>query len=131
MRVPPLPRSPGGSRRFLDAYTQGLSTTELERLFTRGTLWLITAFGLPNLIVLLEVADRLTLKNDLEIARDILQAMLPRGADEPAERAAVHTCAAVTIHHLLHRDPRPDHWTADLRECGAEPAAAATRGRQL
>jgi sigma-B regulation protein RsbU (phosphoserine phosphatase) len=149
MRVPPLPRSPGGSRRFLDAYTQGLSTTELERLFTRdapeayrffsraidfaelrklpwyrrtiahvrlfflaftlkltparralyglalvaafvglmdvaifarGTLWLITAFGLLNLIVLLEVADRLSLKNDLEIAREIQQAMLPRAA---------------------------------------------------
>ena len=149
MQVPPLPRSPGGSRRFLDAYTQGLSTTELERLFTRdapeayrffsraidfaelrklpwhrrtiahvrlfflaftlkltparralyglalvaalvglmdvaifarGTLWLITAFGLLNLIVLLEVADRLSLKNDLEIAREIQQAMLPRAA---------------------------------------------------
>lgn len=149
MQVPPLPRSPDGSRRFLDAYTQGLSTTELERLFTRdtpeayrffsrtidfvelrklpwhrrtiahvrlfflaftlkltparralygvalvatligildvamfaqGTLWLITAFGLLNLIVLLEVADRLSLKNDLEIAREIQQAMLPRAA---------------------------------------------------
>jgi serine phosphatase RsbU (regulator of sigma subunit) len=149
MQVPPLPRSPGGSRRFLDAYTQGLSTTELERLFTRdapeayrffsrtidfaelrklrwhrrtiaharlfflaftlkltparralyglalvatvvglmdvamfarGTLWLLTAFGLLNLIVLLEVADRLSLKNDLEIAREIQQAMLPRAA---------------------------------------------------
>ena len=160
MKVPPLPRTPGGTRRFLDAYTQGLSKTELERLFTqdapdayrffsrtidfaelrklpwhrrtlaharlfflaftlrltparraiyavaliaaaigmfelivgvhlllvphpvfaKGTLWLITAFVLVNLIVLLEVADRLTLKNDLEIARDIQQAMLPRGA---------------------------------------------------
>jgi serine phosphatase RsbU (regulator of sigma subunit) len=160
MQVPPLPRTPGGARRFLDAYTQGLSTTELERLFTqdapeayrffsraidftelqklpwhrrtfaharlfflaftlkltparraiyamaliaavigmfelvqgvhlllfphpvfaRGTLWLITAFVLVNLIVLLEVADRLTLKNDLEIAREIQLSMLPRAA---------------------------------------------------
>ena len=32
-----------------------------------------------NLLVLLEVADRLSLKNDLEIARDIQQAMLPSG----------------------------------------------------
>jgi serine phosphatase RsbU (regulator of sigma subunit) len=149
MQVPPLPRTPGGSKRFLDAYTQGLSTSELERLFTRdapeayrffsraidfrelsklpwhrrtiahvrlfflaftlkltparralyglgliaaligivdvsvfarGTFWLVTAFALINLIVLLEVADRLSLKNDLEIAREIQQAMLPRAA---------------------------------------------------
>jgi hypothetical protein len=39
-------------------------------VFARGTLWLIAAFGLLNLIVLLEVADRLSLKNDLEIARE-------------------------------------------------------------
>jgi serine phosphatase RsbU (regulator of sigma subunit) len=149
MQVPPLPRTPGGSKRFLDAYTQGLSATELERLFTRdapeayrffsraidfgelrklpwhrrtiahvrlfflaftlkltparralyglglvaaviglvdvsvfarGTMWLVTAFVLINLIVLLEVADRLSLKNDLEIAREIQQSMLPRAA---------------------------------------------------
>jgi phosphoserine phosphatase RsbU/P len=42
-----------------------------------GTLLL--AFGLLNLLVLLEVADRLSLKNDLEIAREIQQAMLPAG----------------------------------------------------
>jgi sigma-B regulation protein RsbU (phosphoserine phosphatase) len=158
MSVPPLPR--GGSGRFFEAYTQGLTTTELERLFTRdtpeayrvfsrtidvdalkrlpwhrrtlaharffflaftlklsparraiyglalictiiglanlfqqfhwlllphpafagGTLWLLTGFLLVNLLVLLEVADRLTLKNDLEIAREIQLAMLPRRA---------------------------------------------------
>ena len=160
MEVPPLPRTPGGSDRFFEAYTQGLTTVDLERLFTRdtpeayrffsrtidftqlnklpwhrriltharlfflaftmkltparraiygmslvavvvglfelfqevhlfllphpvfapGTLWLLTGFLLTNLLVLLEVADRLTLKNDLEIARQIQQAMLPRGA---------------------------------------------------
>ena len=160
MNVPPLPRTPGGQRRFFDAYTQGLTTAEVERLFTRdapeayrffsrgidldelrrlpwhrrllaharlfflaftlkltparralygaalvaaviglvelfegiqllvlphpvfanGTLWLLTAFALVNLIVLMEVADRLSLKNDLEIARDIQQAMLPKAA---------------------------------------------------
>ena len=160
MQIPPLPRSPGGSGGFFEAYTQGLTTTEIERLFTRdtleayrffsrtidleqlkklpwhrrtlahirlfflaftmklsparraifgvslvlvviglvelfqevhvfliphpsfapGTLALLTGFVLTNLLVLLEVADRLTLKNDLEIARDIQQAMLPRGA---------------------------------------------------
>jgi sigma-B regulation protein RsbU (phosphoserine phosphatase) len=155
---PPLPRAPGGARRFFDAYTHGLTTTELERLFTRdtpdayrffarhidlksleqlpwhkrtlahvrlfflaftlklsparraiygmallctfigiielwrgfqwlllphpvfvdGTLWLLVGFLMVNLLVLLEVADRLSLKNDLEIAREIQQAMLPK-----------------------------------------------------
>ena len=159
---PPLPRTPGGARRFLDAYTHGLTTQEFERLFTRdtpeayrffarhidaaelsglpwhkrvfhharlfflaftlkltparraiygmallacffglfelfrgvhwlllphpvfaeGTLWMLTGFLLVNLLVLLEVADRLSLKNDLEIAREIQQAMLPKGPFE-------------------------------------------------
>jgi serine phosphatase RsbU (regulator of sigma subunit) len=48
-------------------------------LFERGTYALLFAFVLMNLLVLLEVADRLTLKNDLEIAREIQQAMLPSG----------------------------------------------------
>ncbi len=148
MQVPPLPRTPGGTRRFFDAYTQGLTTTELERVFTRdapdayrfftraidfdelkqlpwrkrvlrhlrllflaftlkltparralygvallaaafgvfelrfadGTLLLLAGFALVNLIVLLEVADRLSLKNDLDVARGIQQAMLPTAA---------------------------------------------------
>ena len=44
-----------------------------------GVGTLLLAFGLMNLLVLLEVADRLSLKNDLEIAREIQQAMLPSG----------------------------------------------------
>jgi phosphoserine phosphatase RsbU/P len=48
-------------------------------LFRQGTWSLLFAFGLMNLLVLLEVADRLSLKNDLEIAREIQQAMLPSG----------------------------------------------------
>ncbi len=48
-------------------------------LFHRGTWSLLIAFALMNLLVLLEVADRLSLKNDLEIARQIQQAMLPSG----------------------------------------------------
>jgi len=155
---PPLPNSPGGARKFFDAYTYGLTTQDFERLFTRdtpeayrffarhidsaelaklpwhkrtlrhirllflaftlkltparraiygmallatffglfelfrgvhflllphpvfegGTLWILTGFLLVNLLVLLEVADRLSLKNDLEIAREIQQSMLPR-----------------------------------------------------
>jgi serine phosphatase RsbU (regulator of sigma subunit) len=46
--------------------------------FAPGTMWLLTGFLLVNLLILLEVADRLSLKNDLEIAREIQQAMLPR-----------------------------------------------------
>jgi phosphoserine phosphatase RsbU/P len=155
--VPPLPRTPGGSDRFIDAYTRGLTPGDIERLFTRdapeayrffsrhidvkalaslpwhrrtlaharlvflafalkltparraiygaalgaalvgvielfrgfhlfllphpsfapGTVWLIAGCLLLNLLVLLEVFDRLTLKNDLEIAREIQLAMLP------------------------------------------------------
>ncbi len=162
MSPPPLPRTPGGAGTFFDAYTQGLTTEDLERLFTRdapeayrffaqhidfkalahlpwhkrtlaqarllflaftlkltparraiygmalvaaivglielfrsvhlwivphpafvpGTLWLLAGFLLLNLLVLLEVADRLSLKNDLEVARQIQQAMLPKAAYE-------------------------------------------------
>jgi hypothetical protein len=42
-------------------------------------LWLLGGFLLMNLLVLLEVADRLSLKRDLEVAREIQQAMLPEG----------------------------------------------------
>jgi len=48
-------------------------------IFQDGTLWLLTGFLLMNLLVLLEVADRLSLKRDLEVAREIQQAMLPEG----------------------------------------------------
>jgi serine phosphatase RsbU (regulator of sigma subunit) len=159
---PPLPRTPGGARRFFDAYTHGLTTQELERLFTRdapeayrffarhidlkelsqlpwhrrvvaharllflaftlkltparraifgmalvsvfiglfelwrgfqwlllphpvfenGTMWMLLGFLMMNLLILLEVADRLSLKNDLEIAREIQQSMLPKAPFE-------------------------------------------------
>lgn len=48
-------------------------------VFADGTLWLLFGFLLMNLLVLLEVADRLSLKRDLEVAREIQQAMLPDG----------------------------------------------------
>lgn len=48
--------------------------------FAPGTMWLLTGFLIVNFLVLLEVADRLSLKNDLEIAREIQQSMLPRVA---------------------------------------------------
>jgi sigma-B regulation protein RsbU (phosphoserine phosphatase) len=45
----------------------------------RGLFLLLLAFGLLNLLIVLEVADRLSLKHDLNIARDIQLAMLPHG----------------------------------------------------
>ena len=42
-------------------------------------MWLLGGFLLMNLLVLLEVADRLSLKRDLEVAREIQNAMLPEG----------------------------------------------------
>src|SRR5471032_1339887 len=57
----------------------GISVGLPGPLFRQGTWSLLFAFILMNLLMLLEVADRLSLKNDLEIARDIQQAMLPSG----------------------------------------------------
>src|SRR5215510_11280512 len=48
-------------------------------LFANGTWALLAGFLLMNLLVLLEVADRLSLKRDLEVAREIQNAMLPEG----------------------------------------------------
>ncbi len=51
-----------------------------------------------NLLVLLEVADRLSLKNDLEIAREIQYAMLPQAAyDSPVLEAFGLTRPANTV----------------------------------
>lgn len=44
-----------------------------------GTLALLVSLLLVNLLVLLEVADRLSLKGELEVAREIQLAMLPSG----------------------------------------------------
>jgi serine phosphatase RsbU (regulator of sigma subunit) len=75
---------------------RGIGIVELVRLpfigsigtigpkFQPGTWSILVAFALMNLLVLLEVADRLSLKNDLEIARDIQQAMLPGGVHSAA-----------------------------------------------
>jgi phosphoserine phosphatase RsbU/P len=51
----------------------------LMPVWTDGTLALIVSFVLLNLLVLLEVADRLSLKGELEVAREIQLAMLPLG----------------------------------------------------
>jgi hypothetical protein len=57
----------------------GLQISVPTMVFRDGAGSLLIAFCLMNLLVLLELADRLSLKNDLEIARDIQQAILPNG----------------------------------------------------
>lgn len=68
-----------GLIRVATALPFGVNVGVPGPLFTQGTWSLLIAFVLMNLLVLLEVADRLSLKNDLEIAREIQQAMLPSG----------------------------------------------------
>ena len=53
--------------------------------FAHGTMALIISLLLVNLLVLLEVADRLSLKGELEVAREIQLAMLPRGTFNTAD----------------------------------------------
>jgi sigma-B regulation protein RsbU (phosphoserine phosphatase) len=48
-------------------------------VWAHGTLALIVSLILVNLLILMEVADRLSLKGELEIAREIQLAMLPDG----------------------------------------------------
>ncbi len=50
-----------------------------------GTMALFIGFALVNLLILLEVADRLSLKGELEVAREIQLAMLPRGTFSAAD----------------------------------------------
>ena len=79
-------------RQFLIAFTSRLSPARrllygvgllaailgLLQRWPNSTFWLLAGFVAMNLLVLLEVADRLTLKRDLEVARDIQMTMLPR-----------------------------------------------------
>jgi serine phosphatase RsbU (regulator of sigma subunit) len=48
-------------------------------IWADGTFALLVSFLLLNLLMLLEVADRLSLKGELEVAREIQLAMLPGG----------------------------------------------------
>jgi sigma-B regulation protein RsbU (phosphoserine phosphatase) len=50
-----------------------------------GTFALIISLVLVNLLVLLEVAERLSLKGELEVAREIQLALLPRGTLETGD----------------------------------------------
>ncbi|WP_291982399.1 PP2C family protein-serine/threonine phosphatase [Luteitalea sp.] len=64
---------------FVFGLVDGLSPDPGEPLWDNGLVKLLLAFGLIHLILLLEVADRLTLKHELNVARDIQRAMLPAG----------------------------------------------------
>ena len=57
----------------------------LAPIWADGTLALIISLFLVNLLILLEVADRLSLKGELEIAREIQLAMLPGGTYRAAD----------------------------------------------
>ena len=56
-----------------------------------GTFALLVSLLLVNLLVLLEVADRLSLKGELEVAREIQLAMLPAGTYTAAD---IEICGA-------------------------------------
>ena len=57
----------------------------LTPVWAEGTLALIVSLLLVHFIVLLEVADRLSLKGELEVAREIQLAMLPAGTFRAAD----------------------------------------------
>ena len=59
--------------------TPFLGISMLVPAWADGTLALLASLLLVNLLVLLEVADRLSLKGELEVAREIQLAMLPGG----------------------------------------------------
>lgn len=79
-------------------------------MFQQGTSALLIGFLLMNLLVLLEVADRLSLKRDLEVAREIQQAMLPEGtwSDGGVEAYGVTKPANTVGGDFYDILPRPD-----------------------
>ncbi|HET7220651.1 MAG TPA: PP2C family protein-serine/threonine phosphatase [Vicinamibacterales bacterium] len=56
-----------------------VQVTLLLPVWAEGTFALIISLVLVNLLVLLEVAERLSLKGELEVAREIQLALLPKG----------------------------------------------------
>jgi len=57
----------------------------LMPVWADGTLALLVSLFLVNLLMLLEVAERLSLKGELEVAREIQLAMLPKGTYRTAD----------------------------------------------
>ena len=71
-----------------------------------GTVALVISLVLVNLLVLLEVAERLSLKGELEVAREIQLALLPRGTYSAADiEISGVTKPANTVGRLLRRAP--------------------------
>lgn len=64
---------------FIVGIIETVRMTPQDNSWQDGLPKLILAFALIHLILLLEVADRLTLKHELNVARDIQRAMLPAG----------------------------------------------------
>ena len=98
--------------------------------FAPGTQWLIFAFALMNLLVLLEVFDRLSLKRDLEVAREIQLAMLPDGTwAAPGRRGQRADAAGQHRRRRLLRHPaaarRARHHRARRRRRQGQPGGAA------
>jgi serine phosphatase RsbU (regulator of sigma subunit) len=88
LRLSPARRLLYGLALLLTAVGLGELVQQLSLSFvpypilSNGTVWVLAGFLLMNLLIVLEVADRLSLKNDLEVAREIQLAMLPRRAYE-------------------------------------------------
>lgn len=53
-------------------------------------LYLWISFGLLNFVLILEIADKLTLKGDLQIAKEIQTGLLPSGTFQLGNRVEVH-----------------------------------------
>lgn len=79
-------------------------------IWAEGTFALILSFLLLNFLVLLEVADRLSLKGELEVAREIQLAMLPAGTlrDEDLEICGFTRPANTVGGDFYDVLPRPD-----------------------
>jgi phosphoserine phosphatase RsbU/P len=75
-----------------------------------GTMALFVSLVLVNLLILMEVADRLSLKGELEIAREIQLAMLPKGTltDRDLEICGVTRPANTVGGDFYDVIPRPD-----------------------
>lgn len=75
-----------------------------------GAVALLVGFVLVNLLILMEVADRLSLKGELEIAREIQLAMLPDGTlkDRDLEICGVTRPANTVGGDFYDVLPRPD-----------------------
>ena len=75
-----------------------------------GTFALVVSLLMVNLLMLLEVADRLSLKGELEVAREIQLAMLPSGTYRSAD---IEICGATRPANTVGGDfydvlPQPD-----------------------